>query len=48
MGINRILALVVGCVVAFVSFAMLGVGLLLFAGYLAQDDEGESACRLHR
>ncbi|MDJ0408277.1 DUF4389 domain-containing protein [Rhodococcoides fascians] len=40
MGINRILALVVGCVVAFVSFAMLGVGLLLFAGYLAQDDEG--------
>ncbi|MCJ0891993.1 hypothetical protein MTX35_20785 [Rhodococcus sp. ARC_M12] len=40
MGINRILALVVGCVAAFVSFAMLGVGLLLFVGYLAQDDDG--------
>lgn len=40
MGLNRIFALVVGCVVALVSFVMLGVGVLLFWGYLAQDDDG--------
>ncbi|MGV8873660.1 MAG: DUF4389 domain-containing protein [Rhodococcus sp. (in: high G+C Gram-positive bacteria)] len=40
MGLNRILALVLGCVVAFASFAMLGVGMLLFFGYLAQDNDG--------
>jgi len=40
MGTNRVFALVIGCVVSLVAFAVLGVGVLLFFGYVAQDDEG--------
>ncbi|WP_236745364.1 DUF4389 domain-containing protein [Rhodococcus sp. BS-15] len=40
MGTNRVFALVIGCVVSLVAFAVLGVGVLLLFGYVAQDDEG--------
>ncbi|AJW40951.1 transmembrane protein [Rhodococcus sp. B7740] len=40
MGITRIFALVIGCVVAFASFALFAVGAVLFWGYAAQDDDG--------
>lgn len=40
MGMTRVVALVIGCVVAWVSFAAFAVGTLLFLGAVAQDDDG--------